>query len=197
VGTHANCKAPYDPSCQAETTDGGDTWHIVKVPGDNWQEQAGPFVIDATTWVYAAPSGLYLTTNNGESFDEVTPAGAFNYGGGEVENHGITRDKNGIYYLTSYQGIVKSSDGHTWSLIPNSGGRTVSLVLGGGNFYNSDQWSPTYHTASEDDPMTWSSFPAPYTEPADTGGVFLDYDTGHHLLYSSNFAGGAWRILLE
>jgi hypothetical protein len=24
--------------------------------------------------------------------------------------------------------------------------------------------------------------------------VFLDYDAEHHILYSSNFGGGAWRL---
>jgi hypothetical protein len=195
VGTHGGCAAPYDPTCQAETTDAGATWRIVKQPGGGWQEMAGPFVLDGASRLYAAPSGLYLTTDHGASWQTVTPSGASAFGGGEVENHGISRGSDGTYYLTSYQGIVKSSDGHTWSLIPSSGGRSVGFVIGGGHLYSSDMWSPTYHVAKESDPTTWSVFPAP---SGLTGGApYLDYDPAHHVLYSSNFEAGLWRVVTQ
>jgi hypothetical protein len=33
------------------------------------------------------------------------------------------------------------------------------------------------------------------TESNGEGGVFLEYDESHHVLYSSNFEGGLWRIV--
>lgn len=198
VGTHANCAAPYDPACQAETTDGGKTWHIVKVPGNGWKEQAGPFVINQTSWLYGSPDGLYLTEDHGASWQPIkVTGGAYAFGGGEVENHGITIGKDGTYYLTSYEGLVRSKNGRDWEVVPNSASRIVSMVLGGDTLYTADQWSPTYHAASASDPSVWSVFAPPYTTPADTGGVYLDYDQDHHILYSSNFKGGVWRIVTD
>jgi hypothetical protein len=43
---------------------------------------------------------------------------------------------------------------------------------------------------------SWSTFPPPYVTPTDTG-RFLDYDPDHHILYSSNFKGGVWRVVTE
>jgi hypothetical protein len=63
--------------------------------------------------------------------------------------------------------------------------------------YSSDQWSATYHVASLTDPTKWSSFPPPAALPKDQGAPFLDYDQAHHILYSSNFAGGVWRVVTQ
>ena len=60
-------------------------------------------------------SGLFLTTDHGATWKDVTPSNA-GFGGGEVENHEIRRGRDGTYYLTSYQGIAKSTDGHTCGL---------------------------------------------------------------------------------
>jgi len=194
VGTHADCLAPYAPTCEAESTDGGATWRLFKQPGTVWQEQAGPFVIDATSWVYGAPTGLYLTTDHGVTWKDVTPSNA-GFGGGEVENHEIRRGRDGTYYLSAYQGIAKSIDGHTWSLIPNSGWQTVGLAACNGQLYSSNQWSSDYHTASDTDTTKWTKMPPP-PAPGNQGAPFLDCDAAHHLLYSSNFVGGLWRLVL-
>jgi hypothetical protein len=194
VGTHAICAAPYGPNCEAESHDGGMTWRIVQLPGSSWEEQAGPWVLDATSWLYGAPSGLKLTRDSGVTWTDVSPAGSTGFGGGEVENHEIFRGPDGTYYLTSYDGIVRSSDGLSWSLIPNSGGRAVGFAVGDTHLYSSDQWSGTYHSAKISDPTQWTTFPAP-PSPGDQGAPYLAYDAAHHVLYSSNFNGGLWRIV--
>jgi hypothetical protein len=194
IGTHADCAAPYNPTCEAESNDGGATWRLFKQPGSGWQEQAGPFILDASSWVYGAPAGLFLTTDHGATWKDVTPSGA-SFGGGEVENHEIHRGRDGTYYLTTYSGIAKSADGHTWSLIPNSGGRSVGFASCNGQLYSSDQWGSGYHTASDADNTKWSVVPPP-PAPGNMGAPFIDCDAAHHLLYSSNFAGGLWRLVL-
>ena len=194
LGTHADCAAPYAPACEPETTDAGATWRIVKLPTRGWEEGAGPWVLDAASWLYAGNSGLWLTTDRGASWKDVTPAGASAFQGGEVENHTIPRGSDGTYYLTSLQGIVRSPDGHTWSRIATGPGRKVGFAIGNGHLYTSDQWSGSYETAAESDPTKWTALPTP-PPPGDKGAPYLAYDAAHHLLYSSNFAGGAWRMV--
>ena len=72
--------SPHSSNTQANTWTG-----IFKQPGTSWQEQAGPFVLDATTWLYGAPSGLFLTTDHGATWTDVTPSKA-SFGGGEVDS---------------------------------------------------------------------------------------------------------------
>jgi hypothetical protein len=195
VGTHGNCKAPYGPACEAVTTDAGATWKIVKVPVGGWEEGAGPWIIDATSWVYAGGSGLRLTTDQGSTWSTVTPPGAPYYAGGEHEIHPIVRGADGTYFLSSLAGIIKSNDGRQWSLIPNSGGRAVGLTLGDGNLYAADQWSATLHTAKASDPTKWTELPMP-SLPSGFGFPYLDYDEDHHILYGSADM-STWRMVMK
>jgi hypothetical protein len=94
------------------------------------------------------------------------------------------------------EGIVRSTDGRTWSFIPNSNGRFVGFAAGDGRLFAADQWSTSYVTASDRDPTHWTRIPPPADLPADQGAPYLDYDTAHHILYSSNYAAGLWRVVL-
>jgi hypothetical protein len=166
------------------------------LPTGGWEEGAGPWVVNANTWLFAG-SHLWLTTDSGATFKNLDPDPAAYYGlsGGEVETHSIPHAADGSYYLGSKSGIIRSTDtGHTWSLIPKSGGETVGFVIGGGQMFASNQWSPTYRVASEGDPQTWTAI-VPPPSPGDKGAPYIDYDTAHHLLYSSNFAYGTWRLV--
>jgi hypothetical protein len=197
TSNHVNCNPPYDPTCQAETTDGGVTWRVFKAaPGTGWEEGAGVWVVNSTTWLYAGLH-LFLTTDSGAHFTNLDPDPAVYWGfnGGEVETHSIPRDPAGNYYLAVNQGVVHSTDGGlTWSLIANSGGRSVGFVIGGDHMYASDQWSASVHTAAVADPTKWSAITAPGI-PSGQGCPYLDYDTAHHILYASCYAAGAWRMI--
>jgi photosystem II stability/assembly factor-like uncharacterized protein len=49
---HVNCVGTQTPLCVIETTDGGQKWTILNVPipgVTGWLEQAGPYVLDATS----------------------------------------------------------------------------------------------------------------------------------------------------
>lgn len=204
INPHANCGGAYAPTCGAESKDGGATWHFFRTPpglddpSANWEEGAGAWVINATTWVYGG-FHLWLTTNNGKDWKNLNPDPAefWSLNGGEVQTHSIPRGSDGTYYLTAGQGVVRSSDGGlSWSLIPNSGGRKVGFAIGGGKLFASDQWSASYHVADEADATKWTEIaPAPDL-PKEQGAPFLDYDAAHHILYSSNYAGGAWRLVM-
>jgi hypothetical protein len=196
VEFHSNCNAPYDPACEVETTDGGATWRIVKLPTSGWEEGSGPWVVNATTWLHAG-SHLWLTTNRGANWTNLDPDPAVYWGfnGGEVETHSIFRGPDGTYYLPAGQGVVRSTDGGlSWSLIPNSGGRGVGFVIGGGRLYSSDQWSASIHSALLSDPTKWQAMTAPAI-PQGQGCPYLDYDAAHHVLYASCYAAGVWRMV--
>jgi hypothetical protein len=200
VGTHSDCTGDYAPSCGAETTDGGSSWTLFKtsfMPG--WAEQTGPYVIDATTWVYATLfDGLWLTTDRGGSWSDITPADVGGATGGEYTHRPIWQGADGTYYLpsTSKGGLMKSADGKTWSLITGSpsGSYQLGFAIAGGHLYMGDRNGRSYAEASESDTTSWSDLP---DSPADTneGAVFMEYDDAHHLLYSSNFEGGLWRMV--
>jgi hypothetical protein len=199
VGFHANCAAPHQPACEAETFDGGATWKIIELPMlGGWEEGAGPWLINATTSLWSGKD-LWLTTDSGASWKQVNsgPSAFWGLNGGEVEIHPIQRDKNGNYYLTAAQGVITSPDGLSWAPIPNSGGRKVGLIIGGGKMYAFDQWSASLHVAKEIQPLTWTSMTPPPSLPDGFGCPYLDYDPAHHLLYASCYGGGLWRIVVE
>jgi hypothetical protein len=203
VNMHANCNAPYAPTCEAESSDGGATWTFVKSPnganpsgtGGGWEEGANVWILDASSWLYGGLH-LWLTTDHGSTWRNLDPDPASAWGFSGDHSHTITRGADGTAYVGCNQGIVSSKDGWaSWTLIPT--GRTVGLVHGSnGRFYSSDQWSTTYRTASDSAPTVWSILPPPAALPAGQGAAFLDYDAAHTLLYSSNIAAGLWRVVV-
>lgn len=203
IGMHANCLAPLGAVCEAESIDAGATWTLttVPVPGQGWAPGAGAFILGATSWLFGTySSGLWLTTDRGATWSNVTPSG----GSGSTAGKTICVPfypnlVDGRYYLPAMEGILRSTsgDGRTWSLLPNSGGRSVGFAMGGGYMYSADQWSTTYHVASESDSTKWSTLPGQPSAalPTNLGAPYLAYDPAHHVLYSANFAGGLWRVV--
>jgi hypothetical protein len=188
VTAHSDCTGPYAPGCLAESTDSGATWRLIMVPW-GWAEGAGVYALGPKMIAVSIPfTGVELTTDGGATWNRVTDRG-----GG---NDKLYRSPDGTYFMPALNGVYRTSDLLTWSLIPDSGGRTVSLVGSEANMYTSDQWARSYHTASVADPTKWTSFTIAGMPANDgQGAPFMAYDRGHHILYSSNFAGGFWRIV--
>jgi len=194
VGMHANCDAPYNPTCEAESLDAGATWRFFKSPSsaeNNWEEGGNIFFIDSdsATWLYLGVH-LWITKDHGGHWQNLTPDPSPIFG-----FHEVITGPDGTLYLSSGQGVSRSTDGEHWTLIPNSGGSTVALLHANGHFYAADQWSATYRIAPDTDATMWSALPAPAGLPKDQGTGALQYDVAHHLLYSANLAGGLWRVV--
>src|SRR5882672_741028 len=51
VSTHGGCSAPYEPSCLAETKDGGKTWRVLRAP-EGWFEGGGIVVVKGGQWIW-------------------------------------------------------------------------------------------------------------------------------------------------
>jgi hypothetical protein len=204
LGTHATCQAPYGPLCEIESTDGGNTWKIINVPipGINgWLEQSGPYALDAMTSLYATIfNGLWLTTDDGAHWKNVTPAEVNGATGGEYTHRRLTKSPLGKYYLPGYgmkNGLLTSSDGKAWSYISNSpnGSYELGFAIGAGHLYLGDFNGKTYQSAAEASPSTWQMMPTPAIPSQAQGPQSMEYIARYHVLYSSNFTGGLWRIV--
>jgi photosystem II stability/assembly factor-like uncharacterized protein len=183
---HAECSGTPWKGCMAETFDGGKTWKLIQAPPGF--EGVGPIFVDEKTFLFTG--GMYLTEDGGDSWTEVGGSNAV--GGGFA----IHRTAGGTYVLPSLSGVLTSSDLRNWT--GTTFGRLSPLVAGDAKLFAGDQWSPTYWTASDSAPMDWSKLPSP-GELGDTslGAAFLAYDEGHHILYSSNFRGGLFRLVTQ
>lgn len=194
VTTHGSCSAPYDPNCDAETFDGGETWTLSKAPS-GWAEGGGVFVLDEKTWLWCDPfGGIWRTGDGAKSFQKVRTG----FGGnGEFTNGPYVAASDGAYYLTSVQGILRSADrGQTWTQIKMDG-KWVGFAMSKTTLYAADQWGNTFASAKISDPMTWTTFPPPAGLRASQGAPFLAYDEDHHLLYASTWPDGLWRLVTE
>jgi len=195
VSTHGGCKAPYEPSCIAETKDGGDTWRVVKAP-EGWFEGGGLILVKGGHWIWCG-SSLQVTTDAGESWAPDALAG-----GGSCEAEYTIRAfvpaANGNYYLGSRGGVLRSADGEHWEHIPGTGGNMVMLAQGSEQLFVANQWQPTLWSASLDDDATWNELTAPaqISQGSDGGIPFLAYDDAHGILYASMFSGGVARMVV-
>lgn len=188
AANHLGCSAPYEPNCLAETFDAGTTWHLITMPV-GWAEANGVFIKDAKTMLFSA-ADLWLTTDGGASWSKVGVPGVGGVGNGNSAYQGA----DGTYYLASGAGVIASKDFLTWKVV--GGGQYRNLRGTGENLITTEFYSFAYWIASEKDPSKWSKLDAPGVPAnAGNGGVYMAYDKGHHLLYSSNFEVGLWRIV--
>ncbi len=205
AGAHGTCTAPNNGSCGAETKDGGQTWRLFNAPGSSWAEQAGPYIVGGSTWVFATLfNGVYVTTDSGATWKDVTPSGVMGATGGEFTVAPIWRGAQGTYYLPAYApgGVLSSTDGTTWSLIQGSpkGSYPLGFAVGAGKLFLGDAQNGPLWSASESDPSTWTMMTAPPSTPGGplSGPVYLAYDEAHHLLYSVNWTQTykVWRMVV-
>ncbi|HWB79908.1 MAG TPA: hypothetical protein VG755_33315 [Nannocystaceae bacterium] len=196
VSTHGGCAAPYQPSCMAETLDGGETWRMVTAP-EGWFEGGGVVIVEGDTWVWCG-SSLMITQDAGATWTSDNLAG-----GGSCEAEYTIRPlaptSNGNYYLGSRGGVIRSADGVSWEHVANTSGNMVMLAHGTTHLFAADQWTPTLRRAALVDDETWEDMAAPTDQIGmghDGGIPFLAYDDAHGVLYASMFSGGVARMVV-
>jgi photosystem II stability/assembly factor-like uncharacterized protein len=185
VTFHANCKEPYAPMCLAETTDAGATWRLFKGPLGGWGEGAGPILLGGSKLLYAGPfNGMFYTDDGGAKWEKVADDAYAN----------AYHSPNGTWFVGTNNGILSSTDGKKWTKVEGAP-RTVGLVGDGvslfATFQNDETGQPMY-SAPEDKPTTWTKLESPTIKQ---GGSGMAYDPDHHIVYSSNYSAGLWRMI--
>jgi hypothetical protein len=196
---HAKCKAPYTESCIAETTDAGDTWRVTS--GDpamvGGEGQVVYFLDTPHTWLWASQSsGFYRTEDSGKTWARANLPGNKE---AHLQGSQILHAPGGAIYLAASDGISATANGKDWTLsFPSTLGG--GLVSDGTTMYYSSYYSPNwgtdlhpYFTAPVATGAPWT----PMASPGMTSGGTLGYDSGHHLLYSSNLGAGFWRVVVQ
>jgi len=194
VSTHGGCSAPYQPSCMAETRDGGATWRVLTSP-EGWTEGGGIIVVKGGHWIWCG-SSLMVTQDAGATWSKDALEG-----GGSCEAEytirAFTKAASGTYYLGSRNGVLRSRDGVSWEHVPDTSGFMVMIALGSTHVFAANQWAASLRWAPLADDETWSDLPAPpqISQGKDNGIPFLAYDDAHRLVYASLFSGGVARMV--
>jgi photosystem II stability/assembly factor-like uncharacterized protein len=183
---HENCAAPSTPVCFAETHDGGHSWQLANGPPSlkNWEEAAGVYVMDETTFLYLAPfTAIYYTADDGQTWETVAPDGS----------ETVYKATDGYYAGSAQHGIQRSPDGHVWTQIPNSGFAVGPIIGDGQSLYAGGGSKPLLQTSPAADGNAWTGITPP--DGMTSGPAMFAYDSGHHLLYSANGPAGLWRMV--
>ncbi len=197
VTFHAKCAPPHPEACFAETQDAGATWKIIDglAQWAGGEGQSAYFLESSSTWLWGSQSnGLWRTPDGGATWAAVTDTMAQGHAGGQMY-----RAKSGVFYLPVLDGILRSPDGVTWTIVPNSGNIMTGLVGDGTTMYASRgfPWDPStvlyepFWSSPEGDGQTWTQM----TSPTLSNGGKLLYDPDHHLLYSADQGAGLWRVV--
>jgi hypothetical protein len=194
VTFHVDCVAPYSALCMAESKDGGGTWRVFNGPPQltGWTEDAGPVVLNETTFFFGAPfAGLFRTTDSGATWTQVAPQGY----------HRFYASSAGWTYMGSAQnGIYRSRDPASsdpslsaWTVIPNTLTTVGGALIGDGQrIFAAARSYEQDGTTQESDGLTWTPFtPASLSY----GSTWFNYDPVHHALYSTNTNAGLWRYI--
>jgi multidrug efflux pump subunit AcrA (membrane-fusion protein) len=172
-----------------ESSDGGANWTIhTPIPNSGAEHYVG--LIDSTTWLEASNTmGTYRTTDAGATWTKVSDAD------GQVQN---LLAVNGVVYLPSPTGMLRSTDkGATWQTVGPGG---LAVVSDGVNLYTQESGSgshsaPLYYSALADG-TNWTQYSTQTMciSSVCNGGGWMGYDSANHLLYSSNWGAGVWKL---
>jgi hypothetical protein len=196
---HESCLSPHPATCIAETLDAGSTWRLIDGQA-GWNGNEGQvifFLESSKAWLWGSSSnGFWRTSDSGASWQAIP---------GMTTSHrqgsGLVRTTAGAFFVAGADGIWGSPDGvaSTWKLAPNTGPIVGGLVTDGSTMFSCTCYSANfcdaarYLRSAESDGLKWTQIPSPKFNDGGT----LAYDKGHHLLFSSNFQVGLWRVVVR
>jgi hypothetical protein len=177
VNFHSGCSGAYAPDCQAETKDGGATWRLFKAPTGG--EGVGVIVLNATTWVSGGYQAMWETTDSGATWNKVS---------GESAHWQLYHSTSGAFYIGTMSGILKSTNGTTWTLLPGFGAQVQGITGDGTNIFAGQQWQNKYFKVPETNPAGFSQIGPTHGNSS----YFMAFDPDHKLLYASEMS-SLWR----
>ncbi len=157
-------------------------------------------VLGADTFLFGMGGQVWLSTNNGQFFETITPPGG-------VINSNVFAGANAVLFCSGTSGIMRSEDlGQTWTniffpdasliqLAQHPGGRLFAIVAEKGTAWPNDLFQST------NDGQTWTpvltlNFPYPQQLAIDVGPngeiYVLGYNNGSKLAISNN-EGVGWQ----
>ncbi len=180
-----------------ESVDGGDTW-TVRSPRSGWGSGDYIFFLDnSSTWLLATQwDGFWRTTNGGVNWTQVS---THNMQHGADE---LYRASNGAYYVGAANTLLRSTDnGASWTPVGPSTRDGYNAVIGDGTTLyaqpantGSNSTGPNhYYTSSESDGTSWHVY---NSQTFSDGPMSMAYDPLNHIVYSSNWRAGVWRLQL-
>jgi photosystem II stability/assembly factor-like uncharacterized protein len=180
--------------------DGGVTWaHTLNSNLPLNQFGLGPFAFDGMKlYLGTAGRGVYVSTDNGDSWTQAASTGLAGVSGADVTNLAATPSRVGVLFAeTSFAGVFRSTDsGATFTKLEpgGSGTRYAALALDPSNAQtifvsaNETQGGPGGLFKSTDDGQSWSAF-GPSAVPISSVGV-----ASHGTIYAGTIGQGVWRF---
>jgi photosystem II stability/assembly factor-like uncharacterized protein len=184
VSPHFSCASPHSTNCMIEGK--GSSWSVIENTPP-MGELGGQVMLDPTTWLLMTQdTGIWRTADGGKTWQNV-------YMGSCLPS--LYRGPDGAYYVPANNaGVVRSTDGINWMPIAGSPA-TGALVGSGDTLYVSTPFVAVGYATYTIGGSTQFT-PLPKT-PTQQGGWMLRYDPDHHVLYSSNFGDGFWRLVTQ
>ncbi len=179
-----------------ESFDGGATWTIHN-PISGWG--AGHYIMflnNSSTWLLATQyDGFWRTSDSGATWTQVSTQN-MQHGGEEIYHAA-----NGAWYTGSVGALLRSTDnGASWTTVTPVAGTPdgYNAVIGDGTTLYAQPAntgaanSPhSYYVSPENGGTTWV---AQNNQSFSDGPMSMAYDPVNHVVYSSNWDGGVWKL---
>jgi hypothetical protein len=194
LSPHFDCADSATGSCFLETMDGALTWNVVEnAPSSG--EESGFFILNSDTWFWALGfGGMQKTTDHGATWS--APSNANGYAFAD-----IVVAPDGTFYAPAAFNVIQSKDGIAWTQVTNSPGAwllasSATTMYASGGAWGGNPTQVAFLSAAFSAPTSWTQLPP---KPAATtyGAAFIQYDSDHRILYTSDGYGGAWRLVTE
>jgi hypothetical protein len=213
VGSHSPWKG-FTNAGILETKDGGNTWIIhAPIPSFNSGTMGVNFLFnpatgtgDAKTWLIGTDGqGLWRTTDAGENFSRVTPAGVWPDFSIAHGGQSLYYSKAGVVYVGGFVYPSRSTDnGLTWSSITSAGQMPYAAyyaVQGDGvNLYtmrsfadNAANYNGPFLVSAESDGLGWTPYQNGKQKFAN-GPYTMRFDKTNGILYAACWNGGLWAL---
>jgi len=181
-----------------ESKDGGATW-ILHNPQSGWG--AGHYIFfmgNSNTWLLGTQGdGFWKTTDSGATWTQVSTQNMM-HGAGQLYHA-----SNGAWYVGALNTLLRSTNnGDSWTQVGVSNQDGYNAVIGDGTTLyaqSANTGSNTtglnhYITSPESDGTNWTQM---NNQTFTDGPMSMSYDSVNKIVYSSNWAGGVWRLSLS